>query len=69
MAENITGSIPSDINRFRSDTGKEFTAKRMSFAYIIRTTKLLENKDDNIHKSEALKREDKRTLTLLKCQN
>ena len=27
------------------------------------------NKDDNIHKSEALKREDKRTLTLVECQN
>ena len=27
------------------------------------------NKDDNIHKSEALKLKDKRTLTLVKCQN
>ena len=27
------------------------------------------NKDDNIHKSEALKLKDKRTLTLVECQN
>ncbi len=27
------------------------------------------NKDDNIHKSEALKRYDKRTLTLEECHN
>ena len=27
------------------------------------------NKDDNIHKSETLKRLDKRTLTLLECHN
>ena len=27
------------------------------------------NKDDNIHKSEALKWKDKRTLTLVECQN
>ena len=26
-------------------------------------------KDDNIHKSEALKRYNKRTLTLVECQN
>ena len=30
---------------------------------------LYENKDDNIHKSDALKRYDKRTLTLVECQN
>ena len=27
------------------------------------------NKNDNIHKSEALKRKDKRTLSLVECQN
>ena len=27
------------------------------------------NKDDNIHKSEALKWEDKRTITIVRCQN
>ena len=27
------------------------------------------NKDDNIHKSEALKLNDKQTLTLVECQN
>ena len=27
------------------------------------------NKDDNIHKSEALNRYDRRTLTLVECQN
>ena len=27
------------------------------------------NKDDNIHKSGALKRYDKRTLAIVKCQN
>ena len=27
------------------------------------------NKDDNIHKSEALKRHDRRTLTFVECQN
>ena len=27
------------------------------------------NKDDNIHESEALKWNDKRTLTLVECQN
>ena len=27
------------------------------------------NKDDNIHKSEALERQDKRTSTLVECQN
>ena len=26
-------------------------------------------KDDNIHKNEALKRKNKRTLTLVECQN
>ena len=30
---------------------------------------LEENKDDNIHKSEALERQDKRKLTLVQCQN
>ena len=29
----------------------------------------IKNKDDNIHKSEALKRYDRRTLTLVECQN
>ena len=27
------------------------------------------NKDDNIHKGEALKWKDKRTFTLVECQN
>ena len=27
------------------------------------------NKDDNIHKSEALKRCDRQTLTIVECQN
>ncbi len=27
------------------------------------------NKDDNIYKSEALERYDRRTLTLVECQN
>ena len=26
------------------------------------------NRDDNIHKSEALKRKDKQTLTIVECQ-
>ena len=30
---------------------------------------LNENKDGNIHKSDALNRYDKRTLTLVECQN
>ncbi len=30
---------------------------------------LLENKDDNIHKIEALKQYDRRTITLVECQN
>ena len=31
--------------------------------------KINKNKDDNIHKSEALKWKEKRTLTLVDCQN
>ena len=50
----VTGSNTADINRFRSHTGKR-----------IRSTKLIRNKDDNIHKSEGLKWKDKRTLTLV----
>ena len=29
----------------------------------------LQNKDENIHESEVLKWKDKRTLTLIECQN
>ena len=34
-----------------------------------KTIKSLNNKDDNIHKSEALKQYDNRTLTLVECHN
>ena len=31
--------------------------------------RMKKNKDDNIHKSEALKQYNRRTLTLVECQN
>ena len=32
---------------------------------ILRSSSFLQNKDDNIHESKALKRQDKQTLTLV----
>ena len=39
-----------------------FTSVLLPFIY-------LKNKDENIHKSKALKWNDKRTLTLVECQD
>ena len=39
------------------------------FIIITNKKKIYRNKDDNIHKSEGLKRWDRRTLNLVECQN
>ena len=55
------------IHRFLKINSKIFKIKFEDLKKKI--VQRLKSKDDNIHESEALKRKDKQTLTLVECQN
>ena len=59
----------ADINWFQSHTRKKLSFLLSHIYVIIEKPRFKSNKNDNIHKSEALQWKDKQTLTLVVCQN